>query len=173
LAAGADGGARGGSVPATQPVVSQPLTPSYANTCGIAGLQEAIQRQVNAARASARVCGGKRLPAAGSVDWNTRLFSAAAKHSADMARRNYFAHSSPDGSRVSERVSNEGYPWRAVGENIAGGNTTVQAVMSGWMASAGHCSNIMNPAYTEVAVACVKQPGSTWGTYWTMVLARR
>ena len=136
-------------------------------------MREAIQQQINHARASARVCGSQRMPATGPLSWHAGLFSAAARHSADMARRDYFEHRSPEGLQVGQRVAKEGYAWRTVGENSAGGDSSVPAVMASWMASDGHCRNIMDPAYAEVAVACVQQPGTTYGTYWTMVLAAR
>jgi uncharacterized protein YkwD len=82
-------------------------------------------------------------------------------------------HSSPDGKRVAQRATAEGYKWRAIGENIAGGDTSVDALMAGWIASSTHCRNMMDPGFTEVGVACVQRNGTTWGTYWTMVLGRR
>ncbi len=113
------------------------------------------------------------MTAARPLAWNARLAEAAELHSVDMAARRYFDHVSPDGKRVSQRVAAQGYPWRMVGENLAGGDTTVAGVISGWLASPGHCKNLMSPAYAEVAVSCVRQPGSQWGNYWTMVLANR
>jgi uncharacterized protein YkwD len=71
------------------------------------------------------------------------------------------------------RVSATGYAWSSVGENIAAGYSGVDSVMAGWMASDGHCANLMNPDYTEVGLVCV--PGTTataYNTYWTMDLAR-
>jgi uncharacterized protein YkwD len=147
--------------------------PASAGSCGIPAMREAIQQRINQVRASARVCGSQRMRAADPLSWNTGLFSAAAGHSADMARRGYFAHRSPEGTLVAQRVAKEGYAWRAVGENLAAGDSTVPAVMASWLASDSHCRNLMDPAYAEVAVACVQQPGSTYGTYWTMVLAVR
>lgn len=90
-----------------------------------------------------------------------------------MVARQYFDHASPDGKRVSQRVTAEGYKWRMVGENLAAGDTTVSGVLSGWLGSPEQCQNLMSPAYAEVGVACVRQPGSKWGTYWTMVFATR
>ena len=58
-------------------------------------------------------------------------------------------------------------------ENIAAGDTDAQAVMRSWLGSASHCVNIMDPVHQEIAVTCVARPGTTYGTYWTMVLARR
>ena len=45
--------------------------------------------------------------------------------------------------------------------------------MDGWIASGGHCANLMNPAFDQVGLACV--PGSAANnrkSYWTMNLAR-
>jgi uncharacterized protein YkwD len=113
------------------------------------------------------------MPPVAQLAWNDALFSAAARHSADMARRDYFEHASPEGHRVGARVTSEGYSWRAVGENIAGGDRTVDGVMRGWTASESHCRNMMSAEFSEVGVACVERSNSTWGTYWTMVLGRR
>lgn len=140
-------------------------------SCSIPGFRQALMDQVNAARGAGRTCGGQALPAAAAVAWNDLLFSAAARHSLDMASRNYFGHQSPDGTQASQRVSAEGYGWSAVGENIAAGNTSVSAVMASWLGSEGHCRNIMQPVVRDMGVACVRREGTSWGTYWTMVLA--
>lgn len=141
--------------------------------CGIHALRETMLSEVNAARAKGRSCGARRLPPATPLAWNDALTSAAASHSADMARRDYFGHTSPEGKRVGTRVTAQGYRWRLVGENIAGGDRSVEIVMRGWMDSPGHCANIMNPEFSDIGAACVERPGTTWGTYWTMVLGRR
>ena len=62
--------------------------------------------------------------------------------------------------------------WDTLGENIAAGQESVASVMAAWMASPGHCSNIMGVNYTEVGVACVINNSSTYRTYWTMDLGR-
>ena len=113
------------------------------------------------------------MPPVPPLAWNDALFSAAARHSADMARRDYFEHASPEGQRVGARVTAEGYGWRAVGENIAGGDRTVDGVVRGWTASESHCRNMMSPEFSEIGAACVERGNSRWGSYWTMVLGRR
>ena len=113
------------------------------------------------------------MPPVPRLAWNDTLFSAAARHSHDMALRNYFDHVTPEGLRISQRATAEGYPWRSVAENIAGGDTDVDSVMSGWKASSGHCNAMMDARYAEVGVACVQRAGTKWGTYWTMVLGKK
>ena len=142
-------------------------------TCSIPGMRDAILQQINLARASGYVCGTQILPPAAPVAWNDVLFSAAARHSLDMATRNYFSHTTPEGIDFAQRLAAEGYGARAAGENIAAGMGTVAGVMSAWMGSEGHCRNIMQPMFQEVAVACVMQPATTYGSYWTMELGGR
>ena len=54
-----------------------------------------------------------------------------------------------------------------------GGDDTLRSALQGWIDSPAHCENLMEPQFTQVAVACVGKPGSQWGTYWTMLLGRR
>lgn len=142
-------------------------------SCGIHALSAEALRRVNEARARARRCGGQPMGPATPLKWDPALEVAASSHSLDMAKRNYFDHRSPTGSTVSQRASASRYNWKTVAENIAGGDTSVDEVIQGWLDSPDHCVNMMEPAYTDVAVACVQQPGTEWGTYWTMVLGRK
>jgi uncharacterized protein YkwD len=107
------------------------------------------------------------------LKWDAALFSAASGHSLDMARRNYFEHRTPEGADVASRASAVRYPWKTVGENIAAGVRSMPEAVQTWLASPDHCENILNPQFQDVAVACVAQAGTEWGTYWTMVLGRK
>jgi uncharacterized protein YkwD len=141
-------------------------------SCALPDFQNSLLQQINAARATARTCGSTAMPAVGPLAWNDRLFSAAARHSRDMGTNNYFSHTGLDGRSPSQRIAAEGYAWSWAGENIAAGQQTVTTVMNGWLASPGHCANIMRAEYRDVGVSCVQQNGSTYGKYWTMALAR-
>lgn len=141
--------------------------------CDVPQLRQSILQQVNTVRARGYNCGGQTFGSARAVNWNDQLFSAAAVHSMDMADHNYFSHRSLKGARALERVDAQGYKWSSVGENIAAGNTDVPGVMQNWLNSPEHCKAIMEPGYADIAVACMARPGTTYGTYWTMVLARR
>ena len=160
-------------VPPAHPARPAPPAEEITSDCGITRLRDSVLKQVNTARAAARSCGGHQMKASRPLVWDRALAEAAERHSVDMVARQFFDHVSPDGKRVSQRVTAQGYKWRMVGENLAGGDTTVSGVLSGWLGSPEHCQNVMSPAYAEVGVACVRQPGSKWGTYWTMVLATR
>lgn len=133
---------------------------------------EALQR-INAVRASGQSCGGRSMGPAAPLKWDPSLYTAAERHALDMARRNYFEHRSPEGSDVSERVSDTRYNWKSVGENLAGGDRSVAEVVQSWLRSPQHCENLMDPKFRDVAVACEVRPDSEYGTYWTMVLGRK
>jgi uncharacterized protein YkwD len=47
----------------------------------------------------------------------------------------------------------------------------VASVVAGWMASPGHCANIMNARFRDIGLACVSGTASnTYRSYWTMTL---
>ena len=130
--------------------------------------------RVNLWRASGANCGSEgNFGPAPAVAWNDLLTNAAAGHSQDMVDHNLFSHTGSNGSTLGQRVTAAGYTWQAVGENIAAGQTTINGVVDGWIASPGHCANIMNPAYVHIGVACINGTSSdTYPTYWTMDLAK-
>ena len=61
----------------------------------------------------------------------------------------------------------------AVGENIAAGATSAEEVMEGWLASPGHCENIMSPRFSEMGIAWVVDPKSASGVYWAQTFGTR
>ncbi len=125
-----------------------------------------ILKEVNQLRASGCKCGNKRMAATHSLSWNDQLSEAAKRHALDIATRRQLDHTGRDGSSVSKRVSDTGYSWSAVAENIAYGYWDIPSVIQGWVDSPGHCRNMMNPDYKEVAVY-------RKGDYWVMVLATK
>ena len=162
--------------PASAPVA--PVTPVAAAVdvnCGLngaAGIQGEVMQRVNALRAAGAVCGTTAYAATGPLAWNSLLLQAASGHSSDMAQNNYFSHTSLDGRTMVQRVVATGYTYTNLGENIAAGQSTVEGVITGWTNSPGHCANLMNPAFRDIAVACVRSDTSNYRYYWTMVLGR-
>jgi hypothetical protein len=90
---------------------------------------------------------------------NAALARAAQEHSESMAAAGYFDHVGPDGTPL-QRVRAAGYISSSfqgyeVGENLAWGTlwlSTPRAVVVGWMASAGHRANILDPHFRDTAV---------------------
>ncbi|WP_261575020.1 CAP domain-containing protein [Frankia gtarii] len=98
---------------------------------------------------------------------DARLAAAAEGHCRDMAARGFFAHTSPDGRTVSDRVTDLGYRYARVAENIAAGQTTAEEVVAGWMQSPGHRANILIPQLRQIGIG--HATGGEYGSYWTQV----
>ena len=107
---------------------------------------------VNAARSRGRRCGTERFAAAPSLSVSRQLNEAAAGHARDMARKKFFEHRGSNGSQPKERVLRAGYQPRLTGENIAYGPESAEEVVAGWLASPGHCENIMDSRFHDIGV---------------------
>jgi uncharacterized protein YkwD len=171
---GGDTAVPAANAPAPAPAASAPSPGSVAATCNISDFAATALARINQVRAAGANCHTDGVfPPAAALSWNVKLTDAAGAHSADMAAKNYFSHTSTDGRTLGERVNATGYAWNALGENIAAGYVGIDIVMDGWVASDAHCANLMNPNFTEVGLACVPgTSGSTYSTYWTMDLGR-
>lgn len=99
------------------------------------------------------------------VQFNLALQRASLLHSADMAKRGYFSHTSLDGRTFVQRIRAQGYTGNRLGENIAAGYRTPSTVMAAWMKSPGHKANILNCGFTSIGVGIAT--GGPYGYYWT------
>lgn len=135
---------------------------------------DALLAAINAARAQSRACavGGQAMPAVAPLNWNAALATAAQRHSVDMARNDHFDHTGTDGSTAGQRIRDAGYDASAWGENIAAGYASVDAVVAGWLASEGHCRNIMSANHADFGASCVYRSGSRSGSYWATDFGR-
>jgi uncharacterized protein YkwD len=155
----------------SNPAITKPGTTTPPTTTLNAFNQDLLVR-VNAARATARMCGSKNYPAVAALAWNTKLEAAARAHNQDMLDHDFFDHPGSDGSSPGDRMKTQGYKFSTWGENIAWGQSTSQIVMDAWLKSAGHCENIMNANFTEIGVAALYPNASPNSPLWTMDLAR-
>jgi len=166
-------------VSAVHPVPSHAPTPDSA-------VKKHYLDAVNRMRAKTRQCGNRTYRSAKPLRWNESLYNAAYEHSKDMAQCSHFSHSGSGThsdrtakvqnlqrcSTFVNRIENNGYlGYRGVSENIAYGAKSVEHVMQQWIASEGHCRNIMNPKYTEFGMAQVRSPNGVY--YWTQNFGTR
>ncbi|MEU5951650.1 sigma-70 family RNA polymerase sigma factor [Streptomyces sp. NPDC047525] len=100
----------------------------------------------------------------GPLTLNSKLGNAAQGHSDDMAERDFFDHTNPDGKDPGDRVTAAGYQWSTYGENIAAGQRTPAAVMDSWMNSSGHRANILNCSFKEIGIGYRQGSGGPWWT---------
>jgi uncharacterized protein YkwD len=124
-----------------------------------ASFEEEVLRLTNEARAMGADCGtGGSFGPAEPLTMNPTLRCAARLHSADMGEQGFFAHEGLDGRTPFDRMADAGYVGRTMGENIAKGQQSPAEVVAGWMDSDGHCSNIMNPSFTEIGIGYWEGP---------------
>jgi len=138
-------------------------------------LEKKIHELVNMEREKRRI---KKL------QWSDELSRIARKHSTDMAKRNYFAHKTPEGKTPSERAEENGfvcqkkygsYIRNGIGENIfqnhiyksiayIGGKAyydyrtfdeIAESTVEGWMKSEGHRENILFVEYDSEGIGVV------------------
>ncbi|MFH8752608.1 CAP domain-containing protein [Streptomyces rimosus] len=92
-----------------------------------------------------------------------QLSDLARDFSADMARRDFFDHTDPDGRSPWDRAKAAGIDGLG-GENIARGQADARAVMDTWMHSSGHRANILNCEYKTLGVGAHFGSGGPWWT---------
>jgi len=141
-------------------IVLAALAPLVALACGDGPLGpegdpavEAFVELVNDHRASV---GCSRL------EWRPDVAEVAHAHSLDMVERDFFAHTNPDGASPFDRLQSAGIEYSSAAENIAWGFATAEAVLAGWLGSAGHRANIERCALTQHGIGLVD-------TRWTHV----
>jgi uncharacterized protein YkwD len=85
---------------------------------------------------------------------NGKLDHSAQRWTSHMVAAGVFSH----GANFAARITAAGYRWSAAGENIATGYPTPRAVVAGWMRSAGHCRNILDPTFRDLGIGVVARP---------------
>ena len=100
----------------------------------------------------------------------TELTEAAKAHSRDLAKWDRISHYGSDGSNPWDRVKRAGYNAKLAAENVGTGQTTIEEVMKGWQASAGHNKNLLLGDAQEMGIALVQDPRTEFKTFWTLVV---
>jgi uncharacterized protein YkwD len=113
------------------------------------------------------------------------LEQVARAKAADLANRDYFDHTNPDGHGPNWLVEQAGYPLPAHydhspdGNNIeslAAGYASADDTWQSWMDSGGHRQHLLatHPFYAEqthVGIGYVNRPGSRYTHYWVVLTA--
>ena len=106
----------------------------------------------------------RRVHGLSALQVNSRLSTAARRHSLDMVRRRYFSHTEPTGVDFVQRIRAAGYltsvnRW-LVGETLGwgwGAGASAHRIVRAWMHSPAHRRILLTPSYREVGV------GVVWG----------
>lgn len=123
--------------------------------------QASILAAINAAR---KANGGHK-----ALAYNVQLEAACRIQVGLMVQKDVLAHDA--GMKLRARVSEAGYHG-AVGENLAGGQQTLEQAIEGWLNSPGHRSTLLNDKWIEFGVAVQRVPeerNSRYGIYWCFI----
>lgn len=104
------------------------------------------------------------------LKYNDKLSDVARKHSQDMADKDYFSHTSMDGTSLSERINRSGMKWSSCGENIAAGHRTELATFDQWLNSLGHRENMLQST-GDLGIGSAYNGSSIYGYYHTQNFA--
>jgi uncharacterized protein YkwD len=112
----------------------------------------------------------------------SQLSQAANDFSAQMVRERFFAHTSPEGTTLRERIAATGYlrpaaVW-ALGENLAWGSgplATPRNIVQAWMASPPHRANLLDPEFNRAGIGITAglPDGTSHGATYTLDLGTR
>ena len=79
-----------------------------------------------------------------------------------------FSHTRLNGENYWDELGRMGIDYYPGGENIAAGNSTVQATMNQWMNSPGHKANILKEGIGKVGIGYVQVEGG-YRHYWVQI----
>jgi uncharacterized protein YkwD len=136
-----------------------PTLPQTSTTPELETLETLMYNLVNAVRKS-------HLPAwvgTAQLVWHDGLAAVARGHSADMMRRQYVAHVTPEGVTAARRIEHNRIGYVACGENIgivygesAHSTQAVHDIHNAFMnqprSMTNHRGNLLNPVWTHVGI---------------------
>jgi uncharacterized protein YkwD len=139
----------------TRPRITSPET----TTSALATREQEMTEVINAERRA------QGLPPL-SVD--EPLTAVARAHAQDMVVRGYFAHVTPEGITLPDRLKDQGLGFNWVGENIQRNtqpiDKTVQYAADWFMNSEPHRNNILNDRFKRIGVGVAEGPPG-WYTF--------
>lgn len=136
----------------TQDAVAPAVPPAPAITpASLTALESQVLSLINRQRLNAGV---PELTA------DALVTQVARERSADMAQRNYFSHTTPEGSTFDSLLAARGGSYSLTAENLyrgtfPDGEAPAQAVQA-WMQSSAHRANILNPACDRVGIGIAR-----------------
>lgn len=139
------GGAKGNGVGGGVACASASASPSSQN---LRSMSAAIVCLLN---------GQRRARGMAPLHVNARLGRASRGMATLMVRQRFFAHDTPSGRSLLDRVRTTGYVrgrWQ-LGENLAWGSgslSTPGAIVNGWMHSPGHKANILHASFKDIGI---------------------
>src|SRR5690606_1626745 len=136
-----------------KPVVEAKPVENSVQKENVSAIEQAVLELTNAERQKAGLQ---------PLQFDTKLMNSARQKSTDMAKNNYFSHTSPTYGSPFDQMKANGITYRAAAENIAMGQRSAEEVVKAWMESPGHRQNILTPEFTHIGIGYDAN-----GNYWT------
>ena len=96
---------------------------------------------------------------------NPHLDTAAQDYAQVLVADTCFGHTCGAQPDFTGRDESAGYAaWTMLGENVAAGQLTPEAVVAAWMGSPEHRANILRPEFTDIGLGIAV--GGAHGMYW-------
>ena len=109
----------------------------------------------------------RRDAGCGELRWHEDAARVAEAHSADMSRRDYFDHVTPEGTALSRRLLMAGVTWHgSVAENLALAAQGPETVIDLWVDSPPHRAILEECSFTHHGLGLFEDR-------WTQVLIER
>jgi uncharacterized protein YkwD len=121
---------------------------------------------INAARVQGQVCGGEAMPPASPLRGNAMLDVSAQSHVGDMLAQGYFSSTTPGGRNLGRRVTDGGYAWSLVAENLLAGRDMADDAVARWLDNENQCRNLMGREFKDIGIGF--DPA---GPFWSIILA--
>jgi len=130
---------------------SPALAPANTSVSGASDFEKAVFDLINKEREQYGL---------GPLKWDQELADIARANCIDMVQRGFFSHTNPEGKTPGDRMHADGINYTYCAENIAHGQRTPEAVVEGWMNSAGHRKTILGEKAIYMGVGY-------YNNYWT------
>ena len=101
------------------------------------------------------------------LSWGDACADAAEARARELVE--LYSHTRPDGSSWSTACVEPSEGVHTEGENLVVGNSAVspETTVAAWMNSEKHRENILNPAFTKLAVGFYFDPNTQYRTHWS------
>lgn|GEM_PF-622456 len=149
-------------------VIFSPST-AIAGSCSVPDNVSQLAQAAGQAMNAERIANGRK-----PLHFEPRLQAAALAHACDMAKKGYFSHRSPSGTKPKARLRRQGCRAGLVAENIAAGQTDPKELVQDWMNSPGHRKNmLLGRGVNQYGIGIAKAGKAyTHGYLWVLVVSR-
>ncbi len=105
----------------------------------------------------------------GAVRPDPRLMGMAQRQADAIAKANALSHDAA--GAFGSRVEAAGLNSARAAENLGGGYFSTEEAFAGWRQSSAHNANMLMPEATRYGIALAKDPRTSYGAWWVLVLA--